>query len=138
MALAAYAAASIAGANIMSSALAAFRFALVGFTLPFLFVLRPQLLMIDPDGGPAAWNEVFGAVILALAGIVPFAVGIAGYLFSPLSWGLRALSFFAAALLLLSGAAFGGGVAGWLARGVGIAAFGLLAAASWLARQRVS
>ncbi len=137
VALAAYAAASIAGASIMSSALAAFRFALVGFTLPFLFVFRPQLLMIDPGGGPAAWSEVFGAVILALTGIVPFAVGIAGYLFSPLSWGLRVMSLFAAALLL-SGSALGGGTAGWLARGAGIAAFGLLAAASWMARQRAS
>jgi len=138
VALAAYAAASIAGAGIMSTALAAFRFALVGFMLPFLFVLRPQLLMIDPGGGPAAWSEVLGAVILALAGIVPFAVGITGYLFSPLSWGLRAMSFFTAALLLLSISASGGGVAGWLARGVGIAAFGLVAVASGLARQRAS
>lgn len=137
VALAAYAAASIAGANIMSTAFAAFRFALVGFTLPFLFVFRPQLLMIDPDGGPAAWNEVVGAIVLALAGIIPFAVGIAGYLFSPLSWGLRAMSFFSA-VLLLSGAVSGGDTAGWLARGVGIAAFGLVATASGLARQRAT
>jgi TRAP-type uncharacterized transport system fused permease subunit len=137
VALAAYTAASIAGASIMSTALAAFRFALVGFTLPFLFVFRPQLLMLDPDGGPAAWSEVAGAVILTLTGIVPFAVGIAGYLFSPLSWGLRVMSLFSAVLLLL-GSALGGGTAGWLARGAGIAAFGLLATASWMARQRAS
>ncbi len=80
---------------------------------------------------------MFGAVILALTGIVPFAVAIAGYLFSPLSWGLRVMSLLSAALLL-SGSALGGGTAGWLARGVGIAAFGLLAAASWMARQRAS
>ena len=42
VALAAYAAASIANCDIMRTALAAFRFALVGFTLPFMFVFRTR------------------------------------------------------------------------------------------------
>jgi hypothetical protein len=53
VALAAYAAASIAGADIMKTGIAAFRFALVGFTLPFIFVFRPELLLLAPDGAPA-------------------------------------------------------------------------------------
>ena len=40
VALAAYTASSIAGSRIMETALAAFRFALVGFTLPYMFVFR--------------------------------------------------------------------------------------------------
>jgi TRAP transporter 4TM/12TM fusion protein len=47
VALAAYASASIAGARIMPTALAAFRFSLVGFTLPFMFVYRPELLLMS-------------------------------------------------------------------------------------------
>lgn len=47
VALAAYASASIAEAKIMQTALAAFRFALVGFTLPFMFVYRPELLLLS-------------------------------------------------------------------------------------------
>jgi TRAP transporter 4TM/12TM fusion protein len=47
VALAAYASASIAGAPIMPTALAAFRFSLVGFTLPFMFVYRPELLLLS-------------------------------------------------------------------------------------------
>ncbi len=137
VALAAYAAASIAGAGILSTSLAAFRFALVGFALPYLFVFRPQLLMLDPGGGPATWGSVLAAVGAAVAGIVPFAVGIAGYLFSPLSWGVRALAFVSAALLLLPPSAFGDGeLVGWLARGVGVVAFTLVAAASWGASLR--
>jgi len=51
VALAAYASASIANARIMPTALAAFRFSLVGFTLPFMFVYRPELLLMSdkPD-----------------------------------------------------------------------------------------
>ncbi|MCH8021593.1 TRAP transporter fused permease subunit, partial [candidate division KSB1 bacterium] len=51
VALAAYTAATIAGAGIMQTAFAAFRFALVGFALPYAFVLRPELLLLSPDGG---------------------------------------------------------------------------------------
>ena len=47
VALAAYASASIANAPIMPTALAAFRFSLVGFTLPFMFVYRPELLLMS-------------------------------------------------------------------------------------------
>jgi len=47
VALAAYASASIAEAPIMRTGLAAFRFALVGFTLPFMFVYRPELLLLS-------------------------------------------------------------------------------------------
>jgi len=46
VALAAYATASIAGADVMRASLAAFRFALVGFTLPYMFVYRPALLSL--------------------------------------------------------------------------------------------
>ncbi|MCB1036331.1 MAG: TRAP transporter fused permease subunit, partial [Acidobacteria bacterium] len=47
VALAAYTAASIAGSNIWKTSVAAFSFALVGFTLPFMFVYRPELLLLD-------------------------------------------------------------------------------------------
>ena len=41
---------AIAGTTFLRASLAAFRFALVGFTLPFMFVFRPQLLMLDAGG----------------------------------------------------------------------------------------
>lgn len=47
VALAAYASASIAEARIMPTALAAFKFSLVGFTLPFMFIYRPELLLMS-------------------------------------------------------------------------------------------
>lgn len=47
VALAAFASASIAGANIMRTGFSAFMFSLVGFTLPFMFVYRPELLLLS-------------------------------------------------------------------------------------------
>ena len=47
VALAAYASASIAEAPIMATSWAAFRFSLVGFLLPFIFVYRPELLLLS-------------------------------------------------------------------------------------------
>ncbi|WP_166830383.1 TRAP transporter permease [Thalassoroseus pseudoceratinae] len=47
VALAAYASATIAKAEIMPTSFAAFKFSLVGFTLPFMFVYRPELLLMS-------------------------------------------------------------------------------------------
>ena len=99
VALAAYAASAIAGSGVMATAFAAFRFALVGFALPYAFVLRPALLWLSPDGGtPAVWT-VFGNFSLTLIGTVIFAAAIAGYLFSRLSLSTRGILFIAAAVL---------------------------------------
>ena len=99
VALAAYAAAAIAGSGIMATAFAAFRFALVGFALPYAFVLRPALLWLNSDGGtPELWT-VFGSFALTLVGTVIFAAAIAGYIFSRLSIPARC-TLFAAALIL--------------------------------------
>lgn len=103
VALAAYAASSIAGTSIMPTAFAAFRFALVGFTLPFMFIYRPELLMLSPDGAPAAWLDVLFALVIAILGVACFAAGIAGQLRNPLNLGLRMAIFAAAALLLAPG-----------------------------------
>jgi TRAP-type uncharacterized transport system fused permease subunit len=87
----------------MKTGVAAFRFALVGFTLPYMFVFRPELLMLASDGNAAPWLDVAKAVALALLGIIPFAAGIAGHLVRPLPVWQRALLFVAAALLLIPG-----------------------------------
>ena len=99
VALAAYAAAAIAGSGIMVTAFAAFRFALVGFALPYVFVLRPALLWLSDDGDtPGLWT-IFGNFSLTLVGTVILATAIAGYIFNRLSLWIRSL-LFAAALVL--------------------------------------
>lgn len=102
VALAAYAAASIAGSDIMKTGLTAFRFALVGFTLPYIFVFRPELLLLSAEG-TASFSAVAQAVIVAVLGITAFAAGMAGYLFRRATTMDRILFFLAAALLLAPG-----------------------------------
>ena len=103
VALAAYAASSIAGTRIMPTGFAAFRFALVGFTLPYMFIYRPELLMLTSTGEPAGWLALLLPVMIATLGVACFAAGIAGQLRAPLGAGLRLAIFTAAALLLAPG-----------------------------------
>ena len=103
VALAAYAASSIAGTAIIPTAFASFRYALVGFTLPYMFIYRPELLMLSADGTPASWLSMVVPVGIATLGVTCFAAGIAGQLRNPLGLGLRAAVLVAAALLLAPG-----------------------------------
>ena len=125
VALAAYASASIAKAKIMQTGLAAFRFSLVGFTLPFMFVYRPALLLMDKskwdawsaarDQGKlgeaatllkeaqaayAPWDELALAVITAVVGVVALAAGIAGFCRKEAGWLQRAMFLGSAGMLL--------------------------------------
>ncbi|MCH7675683.1 TRAP transporter fused permease subunit [candidate division KSB1 bacterium] len=102
VALAAYTAATIAGAGIMQTAFAAFRFALVGFALPYAFVLRPELLLLSPDGGAAGFFSIALNVFVTLLGIVALAGGIVGYWFRPLVFWQRILLIAAALVFFFS------------------------------------
>ena len=97
VALAAYTAAAIAKADIMRTGLAAFRFALVGFALPYAFVLHPELLLVSPDLASTVVN-----VLVVFAGILPLAAAISGYGFAPLNAWQRAVLLVAALVLFLT------------------------------------
>ncbi len=100
VALAGYASASIAEAPIMKTSMAAFRFSLVGFTLPFMFVYRPALCLLAPPGVELTWFAVFHAVVAAVFGILALASGLAGYAKHALGPISRGVLFLAAGLLL--------------------------------------
>lgn len=103
VALAAFAASSIAGAPMMATAMHAFRSSLVGFFLPFMFVFRPELLMLAPNGGPAAIGDITLAFTIAAIGTAAFAIGLTGYYFDAITKRGRILYFVAAGLLLFPG-----------------------------------
>ncbi|MEE8525058.1 MAG: TRAP transporter fused permease subunit [Thermoanaerobaculia bacterium] len=103
VALAAYTAASIAGSKIMRTAFAAFRYSLIGFVLPFLFVYRPQLLMLSPSGGTASVFEIGLAFMVACLAIVPLAAALTGHLRAPLGPIPRLVLVLAALGLLYPG-----------------------------------
>lgn len=91
VALAAYAGAAISGGNIIRSAFAAFRFALVGFALPYAFVFKPELLMLTPNNEPASILMIAAVVGLTVVAIVGLAASVAGYAFKPIGWFTRAV-----------------------------------------------
>jgi len=135
VALAAYATASIAGADVMRASLAAFRFSLVGFTLPYMFVYRPALCLMNHDGGPPAPLAVVGAVAGAVVGIVALAAGMAGYLNARLSWPLRLVCFAAAACALAPDSL---SIAGTGFSFVDLAGLGMLVGVAFAGRRQAS
>ena len=91
VALAAYAAAAISGGNVLKTALQAFRFSLVGFALPFAFVLKPALLMLTVDNQPADWLTVAMTVACVAVATAGMAAAMAGYFIRQIGWWQRAL-----------------------------------------------
>lgn len=74
VALAAYAAASIAGSSPNETAVESMRLGFVKLLVPFLFVTMPGLLLIGN-----AW-EITGAMVLATIATIALSIGLAGWL----------------------------------------------------------
>lgn len=91
VALAAYAAGAISGGNIMKTAFASFRFALVGFALPFAFVLKPEIITLAADGSRAAGLMIGLHAAGALGGVILLAAGMVGYAFRRLPMWVRVM-----------------------------------------------
>ncbi|MDA0207190.1 MAG: TRAP transporter fused permease subunit [Acidobacteria bacterium] len=130
VALAGFTAASIAGTPIMSTSVAAFRFALVGFSLPFVFVLQPQLLMLQADGTAAPVVDIVIVFLFALLGIVPLAACVSGYLFGSLGLIWRALALVSALSILYPAGAVGEMTLNTL-NFFGLGLFALISVVSW-------
>jgi TRAP transporter 4TM/12TM fusion protein len=94
VAFASYAGAAIAKADPMKTGFTAWRFALAGFLLPYMFVYNASLLLMGP---PA---DIVLAVFTSIIGIICLASGIIGYLFKETKL-LERLLLFAAAFLLI-------------------------------------
>jgi TRAP transporter 4TM/12TM fusion protein len=73
VALAAYAAAGIAGTDPMKTGVESFRLGIAAFIVPFMFIYSPQLLM---EGG---WTEIALAVVTASLGIYLLACSVQGW-----------------------------------------------------------
>jgi TRAP-type uncharacterized transport system fused permease subunit len=94
VAVAAYAAASIAEDNPLYIAALAVKFALAAFLVPFVFVYAPELLLQGP------WHATLLALGTAVPGFIILAAAIEGFLFRPLA-GWQRLLLGAAGLALV-------------------------------------
>lgn len=119
VAVAAYAASSIAEANPLAIALRATNLAIPIFVIPFAFIYSPELL------GQGSWSAIVFATLTALAGIVVLAMATEGYADAPLS-GWKRLCLGLGGLCLMG--------SGPLMTGIG-AALSLLGLLDWLKRR---
>lgn len=94
VALAVYAAASLAKADLWSAGWSAVRVGAAGFLVPFAFVYQPAILMIG------SWTDVVVSTFSATVGVLMLAAGLHGYLVRRLAMYERVWCV-AAALLLI-------------------------------------
>jgi TRAP transporter 4TM/12TM fusion protein len=97
VALAVYAAASLAKTDIWKAGWEALRVGAAGFIVPFMFVFEPSLLMIGD------WNDIASSVLTATLGTMCLAAGLFGYLLRPARMWERILLVAAALLLIKPG-----------------------------------
>jgi TRAP transporter 4TM/12TM fusion protein len=104
VALSAFAAANIAGADVDKTGWTATRIGWAAYIVPFLFAVSPSLLM---EGSPwvIAWS-----VATAAAGIWLGTLGVVGFFYAPIGAVARVLFVAAGVLLLIPADAFAGAI----------------------------
>lgn len=95
VALSAYAGAALAGANPNKVGYTAFRFGIVAFIVPFMFVFDNALLL------QGSFFVILRVIITSLIGVYLIAVGIQGYFRNKCNWIQRLLAF-AGGLMLVN------------------------------------
>jgi TRAP transporter 4TM/12TM fusion protein len=116
VALAVFAAAGLAKADLWKSGWAAVKIGAAGFIVPFMFVYEPALLILD---GWAQWHVSLLALASASVGCLCLAAGLHGYLLAPARMWERAMLVAAAVLLIKPG---------WITDLVGLALLAAVAA----------
>ena len=95
VALAAFAASGISGGEPIRTGLNASKLAIAAFIIPYMFVLQPQLLMID-----ITWQGIIWIIFTALTGMIAIGAGLIGFWYRKLHWIERILSV-ASGLMLM-------------------------------------
>ena len=93
-AITAFAAANLAGSEMMATGVEAFKLGMAGFLVPFAFVFQPALLL------QGSLTDIVKGAALASLGVVCLAAALVGTIWSALNWVHRLL-FIGAAVLLV-------------------------------------
>ncbi len=99
VALSAYAAAGISGANLWRTGMIAFALAIPGFIIPYAFAFSPALIL------QGSLTDSLWVIAAALAGVLSTGAALGGYLLGPLSLPMRFVLFAGAPLLIAPGGA---------------------------------
>ncbi len=95
VALAAYAAASIGEADLWETGIAAFKIAIPGFLIPYIFVYDNSLLLKGP------WFDIVWRTLITIVGVAGLAGAIMGYYARPTTLFDRGLLFIGSILLIV-------------------------------------
>ncbi|MFJ7509582.1 TRAP transporter permease [Peribacillus simplex] len=95
VALAAFAAAGVAGGEPIKTGIESSKLAIAAFIIPYIFVLSPQMLMID-----TTWMEVAWVVLTAMSGMIAIGAGVIGYWMRGMHWLERVLAIIVGLLLI--------------------------------------
>jgi len=113
-AITAFAAANIAGSEMMTTGLEAFRLGIAGFLVPFAFVFQPALLL------EGTFLQILKGAGLASLGVICLAGFLIGHVGKPLNWLVRILLLCAAIFLVFPtigmeflGIGLAAGIWGW-------------------------
>ncbi|WP_102265007.1 TRAP transporter permease [Mesobacillus jeotgali] len=95
VALAAFAAAGVSGGEPLRTGVNSAKLAIAAFIIPYMFVLSPELLMID-----TTWTELIWVVFTAISGMLAIGAGIIGYWLRKLYWWERVLGIIGGIMLI--------------------------------------
>ena len=98
VALAAFAASGIAGGSPMKTGVNSTKLAIAAFIIPYIFVLSPEILLID-----STFLEASFVVFTATIGMIGVSAGLIGYWLAPLYWWERIWCAAAGLLLIIPG-----------------------------------
>lgn len=95
VALAAYAGAGISGGNPMKTGVNAAKLAIAGFIVPYIFVMSPELLMVNATAGKVLMS--MATAIIGMWGVSVSMIGYCSNLLNP----IQRICFFIGGLLLI-------------------------------------
>ncbi|WP_273122466.1 TRAP transporter permease [Bacillus weihaiensis] len=95
VALAAFAAAGVAGGEPLRTGINSAKLAIAAFIIPYIFVLSPQLLMVD-----TTWKELLWVIVTALSGMIAIGASIIGFWMRKLLNVERAIALIVGLLLI--------------------------------------
>jgi TRAP-type uncharacterized transport system fused permease subunit len=121
VALAVYAAASLAKTDLWKAGWEAVRIGAAGFIVPFMFVYEPSLLMIGD------WQDIAPSFITATIGTIILAASLQGYLIRSATMWQRVVLFVAALCLIKPG---------WISDLIGLALLAMVLGSQYLVNKK--